>query len=332
MSTRKNITYINFFNKKNLFKSIFSRKILQKYFSLIFLFFLFIFFTSQSSRFLTFRNIGNIFQQSAVLIIVAMGSTFVITAASIDLSTGAIVRISSVVTAGLIKSVGLLAIPFGISIGLLCGLINGFTYAKLKIPSFIATLGMMIAAKGLVLVYTRGMPIAIFYEKFLILGQGRTYNIPNIIFIALATLIFSWIIYNYTIFGRSILAIGGGEQVAKLSGINVDKLKVMLYTFAGGFSGLGGVVMASRVGGGTPLIAEGLELDVIASVVLGGTPLTGGIGSVQGTIIGALIMITLGNGLNLIGVSSYIQMIIKGIVLVLAVAITIDRDKIGIIK
>lgn len=319
-------------NKNNFLKNIFSAKVLQKYFSFIFLLFLFIFFTSQSSKFLTFRNIGNIFQQSAVIIIVAMGATFIIASGSIDLSAGAVVRLASVITAGLIGYFGLWAIPFGIGVGFLCGLINGFVYAKIKIPSFIATLGISIAIKGLVLVYTHGMPIAIFYDKFLFIGQGRIYNIPNIIFVAFIALIFSWIVYNYTIFGRSIVAIGGGEQVAKLSGINVDRLKVMLYTFAGGFSGLGGVVMASRVGGGTPLLGEGLEMDVIAAVVLGGTPLTGGIGSIQGTIIGALIMITLGNGLNLIGVSSYIQMFVKGTILIIAVAITIDRDKIGIIK
>ncbi|MGI6038190.1 MAG: ABC transporter permease [Limnochordia bacterium] len=313
-------------------QGIFRREIFQKYFSVCFLFLLILFFALQSQHFLTFKNFGNILQQSATLIIVAMGGTFVIMSGSIDLSVGSVVGLSSVITAGLIKIIGLWAIPVGILVGTICGLINGFIFSKVKIPSFITTLGMMIVARGVVLVYTRGMPITVFHPGFLFLGQGRVLGIPFIVILALLTFLLTAFISQYTVFGRNIRAIGGQERVSLLSGINVDGVKLLIYVFAGALSGLGGVAMAARLGAGTPLLGDGMELDVIAAVVLGGTPLTGGIGSVLGTIVGALTMIVLGNGLNIMGISSYTQMIIKGIVLVLAVAMTIDREKIGVIK
>ncbi len=309
-----------------------SGKVLRKYFSVFFLLLLVLFFSSQSNRFLTLQNMGNILQQSATLVIVAMGGTLVIMSGSIDLSNGSIVGLSSVITAGLLKTIGLWAIPVGILVGIVCGLINGFVFSRIKIPSFITTLGMMILVRGVVLVYTRGMPITIFDDKFLFLGQGRIFGIPVIIFLALIIVLLSGFISRYTVFGRSVRAIGGDERVSMLSGIKVDGIKLLIYVFAGALSGMGGVAMASRLGAGTPLIGDGMETDVIAAVVLGGTPLTGGIGSVFGTVVGALTMIILGNGLNIMGVSSYMQMIIKGIVLMLAVAISIDRKKIGIIK
>ncbi len=319
-------------NFRRLIQTIFNRRTLQKYFSFLFLLLTLLFFSTQSSNFLTLRNISNIVQQCAVLVIVAMGGTFVIMAGSIDLSVGSVMGLSAVITAGFVKTIGLWAIPIGVSVGVLCGLLNGFTFSKLKIPSFIATLGMMIIAKGLNLIYTKGVPITIFHDPFLFIGQGRIFNVPNIFIIALIVFMISFIVAKYTVFGRNIRAIGGEERVSRLSGIRISRMKLLLYLFAGFYSGLGGVIMASRLGAGTPLLGSGLELDVIAAVVLGGTPLTGGIGSVQGTIIGSLIMITLGNGLNIMGVSSYAQMIVKGIFLVIAVAISFDREKIGIIK
>ena len=187
---------INSFIKKNKYikvllkKNLFDVKILRKYFSLFFLMVLVLFFTSQSSRFLTFANMGNILQQSAVLVIVAMGGTFIILSGSIDLSTGSVAGLAAVITAGATKSIGLGAIPIGIIVGILCGMVNGFTFAKLKIPSFIATLGMMIIARGLIMVYTRGRPIPIFHEPFLFLGQGRILKFPVIIFISIFIFIF----------------------------------------------------------------------------------------------------------------------------------------------
>jgi len=319
-------------DRRRMARGLLSRTTLQRYFSLLFLLLTVLFFWVQTTSFLTVRNMSNVVEQCAVLVVVAMGGTFVIMAGSIDLSVGSVMGLSAVVTAGLLKHIGLWAIFVGVSVGVLCGLVNGFTFAKLKIPSFIATLGMMIIARGLNLIYTNGAPITIFVDAFLFVGQGRIGKVPNIFVIALVVFVISFVVSKYTVFGRNIRAMGGEERVSRLSGIRIDRTKLLLYAFAGFYSGLGGVIMASRLGAGTPLLGSGLELDVIAAVVLGGTPLTGGVGGVLGTIIGSLVMITLGNGLNIMGVSPYAQMIVKGIFLIIAVWISFDREKIGVIK
>jgi ribose transport system permease protein len=183
-----------------------------------------------------------------------------------------------------------------------------------------------------VLYFTRGAPVSIYNRKFLDVYASRSYDIPHSAIIAFFVVIVVYIIFNYTVFGREVRAIGGGERVSILTGIKVVRVKILIFTFLGLLCGLAGLLQSARVYAATAQLGEGLELDVIAAVVVGGTPLTGGVGSIQGTVLGAFIISILSNGMNMMGVDPYTQNIIKGIVLVGAVFVTIDRSKIGIIK
>jgi ribose transport system permease protein len=258
--------------------------------------------------------------------------TFVVIAGSIDLSVGAIVAIAALVAAKTSGSIGVLAILPACAIGVVCGLINGLIVAKGKVPSFIVTLGAMVVYRGIVLYFTRGAPVSIENEAFLDTYSGRTAGIPNSVLIALVLIGVAAFILNLTVFGREVRAIGGGERIADLSGIRVDRAKILIFVLSGLLCGMAGLLQGARAMAATAQLGEGLELDAIAAVVVGGTPLTGGVGSIQGTILGALIITILSNGMNIIGLDPYFQNIVKGLVLVLSVFITIDREKIGIIK
>jgi ribose/xylose/arabinose/galactoside ABC-type transport system permease subunit len=285
-----------------------------------------------SDQFVSARNFETVLRQTAVLSIAAMGGTFVILMGSIDLSVGSVVGLSAVVVAYMMQYFGIIAIPSGLIVGGILGALVGFVYARLKVPSFIVTLGLLVAGHGMMLHITEGRPIMVRDEFMRWIGSGDILGVPTIVLIAVVAFAIAYVIQNHTALGRSIVAIGGGEVVSQRSGIPVDRVKVMTFALAGLYSGLAGIVLASRMGAGSPTAGTGLELDVIAAVVIGGTPLTGGMGGVAGTIVGALIIAVLSNGLNLAGVSSYTQLIIKGAVLVAAVIISIDRKKIGIIK
>lgn len=285
-----------------------------------------------SDQFVSARNFETVLRQTAVLSIAAMGGTFVILMGSIDLSVGSVVGLSAVVVAYMMQYFGIIAIPSGLIVGGVLGALVGFVYARLKVPSFIVTLGLLVAGHGMMLHITEGRPIMVRDEFMRWIGSGDILGVPTIVLIAVVAFAIAYVIQNHTALGRSIVAIGGGEVVSQRSGIPVDRVKVMTFALAGLYSGLAGIVLASRMGAGSPTAGTGLELDVIAAVVIGGTPLTGGMGGVAGTIVGALIIAVLSNGLNLAGVSSYTQLIIKGAVLVAAVIISIDRKKIGIIK
>jgi ribose transport system permease protein len=285
-----------------------------------------------SEQFFSSRNLETVLRQTAVLSIAAMGGTFIIMMASIDLSVGSVVGLSAVITAYFVGDYGYAAILMGVTVGAICGAAVGSVYAKFKVPSFIVTLGMMVAGHGMMLHITEGRPIMIKDASLRAIGSGSIAGIPIIVLIAFAACAVAYVIQKYTSLGRSIVAIGGGEIVALRSGIRVDRIKIIAFTLAGIYSGIAGIVLAMRMGAGSPTAGAGLELDVIAAVVIGGTPLTGGMGGVVGTVIGALIIAILSNGLNLAGVSSYTQLIIKGFVLVIAIIISIDRKKIGIIK
>ncbi len=304
----------------------------RKYVPFLVLIIVCIAFSIVSDQFFSARNLETVLRQTAVLSIAAMGGTFIIMMASIDLSVGAVVGLAAVVTAYFVGDYGYAAILFGVTVGAICGAAVGGVYAKLKVPSFIVTLGLMVAGHGMMLHITEGRPIMIRDAGFRAIGSGSIAGIPTIVLIAFAACAIAYVIQKYTSLGRSIIAIGGGETVALRSGIRVDRVKIVAFTLAGIYSGIAGVVLAMRMGAGSPTAGSGLELDVIAAVVIGGTPLTGGMGGVVGTVIGALIIAILSNGLNLAGVSSYTQLIIKGLVLVIAIIISIDRKKIGIIK
>lgn len=285
-----------------------------------------------SDRFFSFGNAMIILQQAVVPLVAALGMTFVVVGGSIDLSVGSIVALSALGAAALSGQLGVGALIPAVIVGTLCGTVNGLLFAKGKVPSFIATLGTMTVYRGIVLYWTRGAPVEIRNDLFLSVFAGRTMGVPHAVLIALVIVIVCYVIYNHTVFGREVRAIGGGERVALLTGIAVDRVKLVMFVMLGLLCGFAGLLQGARVMAATAQLGIGLELDVIASVVVGGTPLTGGVGSIQGTILGVLIITVLSNGMNMMSVDPYFQSIIKGIVLVAAVFVTIDRSKISIIK
>ncbi|MCA9904928.1 MAG: ABC transporter permease [Anaerolineae bacterium] len=305
---------------------------LRDYFPILLLVALIIAFASQSSRFLTFTNFSIVLQQTVVLLVAALGMTFVIIAGSIDLSVGSIVAIAALVAASLSESMGIWAIIPAVLVGTFAGLLNGVIFAKGKVPSFMVTLGTLVAYRGIVLYFTRGAPVEITNLTFLRTYSGRTADIPNAAIITFFVVLIAYVIYNHTVFGREVRAVGGGERVSLLTGIKVDRVKIMVFVISGLLCGLAGLLQSARVYAATAQLGEGLELDVIAAVVVGGTPLTGGVGGITGTVLGAFIITILSNGMNMLGVDPFIQNMVKGVVLVAAVFVTIDRSKIGIIK
>jgi ribose/xylose/arabinose/galactoside ABC-type transport system permease subunit len=284
---------------------------------------------AESERFLTVRNAQIILLQSAVLIIVGLGMTFVIIAGSIDLSVGSLVAVAAMLSAAAANQWGLVGgLTVALLVGAAAGLVNGLVFTLLRVPSFIATLGMLSVARGLTIIYSGGAPIPI-QDAGQVLRLGTW---PAPVFVAALAVVVCQVIYRLTPFGRYVQGIGGNERVALLSGVPVDRTKTLIFVLSGLMAGLGGLVTAARLGAGTPQAGTGFELDVISAVVIGGTPLTGGIGNMYSTAVGALVISTLSNGLVILGVPSEVQTVIKGIVLVLAVFISLDRRKIGIIK
>lgn len=279
------------------------------------------------SRFMTPENWLTIIQQATVVAIVGFGATFVIVAGSIDLSVGSVIALSGMVAAGVATTsggfVGLLA---GLATGAAVGLVNGVLIAFLKVPSFIATLGMLSIASGLTLVYSDSASKSVL-GTFDSLGSE-----PGIYYVLAVAFALSFVLFNLTTFGRYTRAIGGDERVARLSGVPVKRIKVLVFVLAGVLAGLGGVVLSARLGVADPQAGAGFELIVISAVVIGGTPLTGGIGNIWNTVIGALLILVLANGLAILGVAPEIQRIIEGAIIIVAVLVALDRRKIGVIK
>jgi ribose transport system permease protein len=274
-----------------------------------------------SERFLTFSNFLNIFKQSSVLAILAIGMTFVILTGGIDLSVGSILALGGVVTASLLTEGHniVVAVVAGLLIGLVFGLTNGFFVSFFDLPPFIVTLATMAMARGVTLVYTSGYPISTLPETFNYLGMGKIAGFPFIILLTLITFVLFYFLLTKTSFGKYTYAIGDNKNAAILSGINVNLMLLLVYSIGGLLSGFSGILLASRLGSAQPTAGFGYELDAIACVVLGGTNLFGGRGSLIGTMIGVLIIGVITNGLNLLGVSSFIQQIIKGVILLLAI-------------
>ena len=282
-----------------------------------------------SDRFLTVPNLLNILRQVAIVGILAIGMTFVILTRGIDLSVGSILGISVVVYAGLLQTHGMaVAIPIGLLVAMGAGLVNGLGVASAGIPPFIMTLGMLSFTRGLAFLYTGGTPIPILNEDFYNLGNDYLFGIPIPSLILLAILAVSAIILSFTAFGRSVYAIGSNEEAARLSGVPVRFYKIIVYVIAGGVSGLAGLVYASQLSIGTPIAGQGYELDAIAAVVVGGTSLFGGKGSVGGTFLGTLIIGVLANILNLTGVDPYVQQLFKGALIVIAVYFMSRTDRV----
>lgn len=274
-----------------------------------------------SPYFLTVSNLVNIVEQTTINAIIAVGMTFVIITAGIDLSVGSVMAFSGVVLASCLQAeLPLpLAMLIGLGVGTASGLVNGLLITYGRLPPFIATLGMMSVARGAALVYTQGRPISGFSETFRSLATGSVLHIPAPVLIMVGIYILAHFLLTRTKLGRYTYAIGGNEQAAVLSGVNVTFYKTVVYGLAGLLSAVAAVILTARLNSAQPIAGIMYELDAIAATVIGGTSLMGGEGTIIGTLIGALIMGVIRNGLNLLGVSSYIQQIVIGSVIILAV-------------
>lgn len=279
------------------------------------------FFAIMSPYFFTVSNLLNVAQQSAIIAVISVGMTFVIITAGIDLSVGSVLAFAGVTMASALHA-GLpipVAIMVGFATGFGCGLLNGVLISYGKLPPFIATLGMMSIARGAALWYTDGRPISGFEDGFRFLATGEIFHIPVAVIIMIIVYVIAHFILTRTKLGRYTYAIGGNEEAAILSGINVKLYKNIIYGIAGLLSALGAVLLTARLNSAQPIAGIMYELDAIAATVIGGTSLMGGQGTVVGTLIGALIIGVLRNGLNLLGVSSFIQQIVIGSVIIGAI-------------
>lgn len=284
-----------------------------------------------SHNFLTVDNLLNVMRQASINALIAFGMTLVILLGGIDLSAGSVLALSSVIIASLLTS-GMpagLATLAALAAGGLMGLVNGLVISKGKVAPFIATLGSMTVLRGLALVLSNGSPLSSFNSDFFsLLGGGyiaRLVPIPVVLMLVMFAIF--WVLLRKTVFGRHIYATGGNAESAKLSGVKVDRIQLYVYTISGVMAALAGVVLTSRLNSAQPTAGTGYELDAIAAVVLGGTSLTGGRGWIFGTLVGALLIGVLNNGLNLLDVSSFYQQVIKGGVILLAVLIDRGNKK-----
>ena len=279
--------------------------------------------------FLSPGNLMNVLRQVSINALIAFGMTFVILTGGIDLSVGSILALSGAVTATLMASGvdPVLAVLIGLLAGAALGAFNGIVIAKGKVAPFIATLATMTIFRGLTLVFTDGRPVSGLGDStfFDMLGRGYLFGIPVPAVTMMVSFLVLYLILKKTTFGRRVYAVGGNEEAAVLSGINADRVKIYVYSLTGFLAALAGTILTSRLSSAQPTAGQMYELDAIAAVVLGGTSLTGGRGWIIGTLIGALIIGVLNNGLNLLGVSSFFQQVVKGSVILLAVLL--DRKK-----
>jgi ribose transport system permease protein len=284
-----------------------------------------------SPDFLRVDNLLNVMRQSSINALIAFGMTLVILLGGIDLSAGSVLALSSVIIASLLQSgtPPVVATLAGIVAGGLMGLVNGLIISKGKVAPFIATLGTMTVLRGLALVMSNGSPISDFNSDFFsMLGGGYVARlIPIPVVLMLIVFGIFWFVLKKTVFGRHVYASGGNAESAKLSGVKVDRVQLWVYTISGVMAAIAGVVLTSRLNSAQPTAGTGYELDAIAAVVLGGTSLTGGRGWIFGTLVGALLIGVLNNGLNLLDVSSFYQQVIKGSVILLAVLIDRGNKK-----
>lgn len=273
--------------------------------------------------FFTVSNLLNIVQQTSINAIIAVGMTFVIISAGIDLSVGSILAFSGIIVASALHNgvAAPLAIVIGLIIGILCGVINGLLITFGKLPPFIATLGMMSMARGAALVYTEGRPISGFSDQFRALANGEILFLPTPVVIMIGVYLIAHVVLTRTRVGRYAYAIGGNEEATRLSGVNVRFHKTVVYGFSGLVSGIAAVLLTARLNSAQPIAGMMYELDAIAATVIGGASLSGGEGTLLGTLFGALIIGVLRNGLNLLGVSSFLQQLIIGAVIIIAVLI-----------
>ncbi|MEZ3436107.1 MAG: ABC transporter permease [Lachnospiraceae bacterium] len=284
-----------------------------------------------AGKFLRVSNLLSVLTASTDLLICSLGATFIILMGSIDLSVGSMISLCGVIAAKIYLSTNSIVVTLlaAVLVSIACYLFMGVIHTQLKVPTFIVTLGMLSIARALVTMVSGGSITMIDYN-------GKIKQIfglrPWILIIAIGLFVIVWVVEKFTLFGRFTRLVGGDENVARLSGVNVKKQKILVFLFAGLLTAIGGIVMAARIGSGSPSVGQGYELDVITAVVLGGTAQTGGVGGVRGTLIGVLTIGILANGLILWGMPSEVQLLIKGLVVIFAVAVSTERKQNMIVR
>nr|WP_302795487.1 ABC transporter permease [Shinella daejeonensis] len=314
------------------------RLIVQEY-GIFFAFLLLVGILAVSNEFfLTPGNISNVLLQTSINGILAIGMTFVILTRGIDLSVGSVVALAGIVSASFVTSsatAGVFGAPYpmalalviGILVGVGCGALVGLIVARFSVPAFVATLGMLSAARGATLIYGGGRPVPGLTPEFRWIGTGNILGVPMPVILLALVFLVSWWVLARTRFGRYIYAVGGNPRAAKTSGLNVSRIRFLVYVISGALSGLAGMILSARTGSALPQAGIAYELDAIAAVVIGGTSLSGGVGRVTGTLIGALIIGVMNNGLDLMGIQSYYQQVLKGALIVGAVMLDQKRNQ-----
>lgn len=314
------------------------RLVVQEYGIFIAFLVLVVVLAASNQFFLTPSNISNILLQTSINGVLAIGMTFVILTRGIDLSVGSVVALAGIVSASFVTSSASatvhggpypmgMALAIGILVGVASGAIVGIIVSRFAVPAFVATLGMLSAARGLTLIYGGGRPVPSLSPSFRYIGTGTLLGIPLPVIILVGVFAVSWFVLARTRFGRYIYAVGGNPHAAKTSGINVVRTRFLVYVISGALAGLAGMLLSARTGSALPQAGIAYELDAIAAVVIGGTSLSGGVGRVTGTLIGALIIGVMNNGLDLLGIESYYQQILKGALIVGAVMLDQKRNQ-----
>ena len=289
---------------------------------------------------LRINNLLNVLRQISVIGIIALGVTMCIITAGIDLSSGAVVAMVSVVVASLLQSPDAMdrlfkgghpwpvwvAVLIGLAVGTFLGFMNGAMITRLQIPPFIATLGMMTFARGWAFIYSEGRPRGSLVDSFQIIGQGAILGVPNPAIILLLCVAVTYVILQHTLWGRYTYALGSNLQAAVVSGIKIERYLILVYTFAGFLAAVAAIVLTARIGSGQPGLGLGYELDAIAASVIGGTSLAGGLGSAGGTLVGALIIGVMKNGLDILNVSADFQQVARAVIIVVAVTIDVRKN------
>ena len=290
-----------------------------------------IIFTSINTRFIYLNNLINVVRQAAIYIILAVGMTFVITGAGIDLSIGSILAVCTCVAGSLLKDFGLPIFPvilITLGLGAFIGLINGFLVTRVFLPPFIATLGMMVTLRGVALIHSSGRIYHAFPAPLLAMGRGMIFGVfPAPIAIAFAIVFIGYILFKWTTFGQYCIAIGGNKEGARLSGINTYRYETLNYVLMGFLTAFAGIVLMGRIDSTQAIIGTNMEIHTIAAVIIGGTSLFGGRGTISGSVIGAVILAIIANGLILAGVSFFWQQVVTGLIIILAVALSIFRER-----
>ena len=289
-----------------------------------------------TNKFLTAANVVSVLRQISINTYIALGMTLIIILGHIDLSVGAIVAMSGTLTVGFIVNQGLpipAAILLGILIGIVTGFVSGFVVSHFRVPAFIITMAMMNIASGIAYVYSGGQSTRITDDFFAEIGTGYLFEVIPlpVVYMVFLIAIVSFLL-NKTKFGTYVYAIGGNRESARLSGVPITRIEIIVFTLSGFLSAFAGLVLCSRMYSGQPSVGNGYELDAIAACVLGGTSMSGGKGRISGTVFGAMVIGIISNGLNLIGVSSYWQLIIKGLIIACAVLLDVQKGKIRNLK